>query len=104
MASAVVIMAYAYVDLRLHPWLAQETNFSMTPDLSQLPDLLHWGGRLLKENALMLLLGNALVLGGLVALAVTSLARLWHRKREFALSGERISVLPSQPTSVPPPH
>ena len=104
MASVIVIVAYAYVDLRLHPWLEQETNFSMTPDLSQLPDLLHWGGRLLKEHAFVLLLGNAVVLGGLLALVVTSLARLWQKKREFVLTGERISVLPSAPTSVPPPR
>ena len=104
MASVAVILAYAYVDLRLHPWLEQETHFSMTPDFSQLPDLLHWGGRLLKEHAFVLLLGNAVVLGGLIALGVTSMTRLWQRKRTFALTAERISVLPSAPTRVPPPR
>ena len=54
-ALTVVILAYAFIDLRMHPWLETEHHFTMTPDINQLPALLHWGGRLLKESAFSLL-------------------------------------------------
>jgi hypothetical protein len=104
-AMTAVILAYAVIDLRMNPWLAGETNFSMTPDFNQMDDLLHWGGRLLKEDAGVLLGCNALVLGGLLALVVHRVLIFVRRSapRETAMP-ERISVVPSSGTpSVPPP-
>ncbi|HEY4122944.1 MAG TPA: hypothetical protein VGM56_34000 [Byssovorax sp.] len=76
-----LILGYAAADLALHPRLRRETHFSMQPDLSRTPELVHWGGRLIKEGRMSLLVANALILGGLGALAIGSLAR--HvRKRE----------------------
>lgn len=100
----VLILGYAWVDLRLNPRLLMETQFSMKPDLSQLPDLLHWGGRLLNHRALSLLLGNAVMLAGLAALALHSAwrgIRSWRKRPP----SPRISIAPAPaPTSVPPPR
>ena len=104
---AVAILAYATLDLRLNPWLYEEHAFTMRPDLSQLPDLLHWGGRLLKESAFVLLASNALVIAGLLALLVHGVMRLFRRGRspeEANDEVERISVFPqTERLSVPPP-
>lgn len=100
---AVGILAYAWLDLQLHPQLLSETQFTLEPDLSQLGDLRHWGGRLLKHGAVSLLLGNALVLAGVLALTLHGGARLLQRWRGSSPSA-RISVVPgSVPTSIPPP-
>jgi hypothetical protein len=68
----VAVLGYAVIDLRMHPELRDETVFSMTPDLDQIgpqmASLPHWGGRLLKERAIGLLVCNALALGGFIAL------------------------------------
>ncbi|HET9931361.1 MAG TPA: hypothetical protein VFQ35_11760 [Polyangiaceae bacterium] len=94
------ILFYAWLDLRLNPRLLMETHFSMRPDLDQLPDLMHWGGRLLNHRALSLLVGNALVLGGVGALFGRGIVRFVQRVREREAS---VSIVPSPPpTSVPP--
>jgi hypothetical protein len=103
----VIILAYAFLDLRMHPWLLDESNFTMRPDLTRVGDLAHWGGRLLRENALSLLVGNALVLGGLLALCgrwVTRRIRAPAAAVETAVV-ERISVFPTEPPlSTRPPR
>jgi hypothetical protein len=99
---AIVILVYAIVDLRLTPELWTESHFSMRPDLEQILELRHWGGRLLREGAFSMLVGNALALGGLLALLTQSVVRLCTRWRKPA-ERDRISVIPSRaPTSVPP--
>jgi hypothetical protein len=75
------ILTYAALDLWLHPSLHQEMHFTMQPDVSQIGDLWHWGGRLLKEGAITLLVANAIVMGGLLALVGRSIARLVARLR-----------------------
>jgi hypothetical protein len=104
--SSIVILAYAMVDLTLHPWLRQETHFSMRPDLSRAGELVHWGGRLLKENAHSLLVCNALVLGGLLALVIHGAARLIRRSRDEASQGCDTSpdYALGPRLSEPPPH
>jgi hypothetical protein len=75
----------------------------MEPDLSRVTDLAHWGGRLWTHGAVGLLLGNAVILGGIVALLLRSGKRLVQRLHEEP-AVERISVIPAPaPTSVPPP-
>jgi hypothetical protein len=94
------ILFYAWLDLKLNPRLLMETQFSMRPDLDQLPDLMHWGGRLLNHRALSLLVGNAVVLGGIGALFGRGAVRIVKRIRE---RDESVSIVPSPPpTSVPP--
>lgn len=97
----VVVLAYAWLDLRLNPRLLRETQFSMRPDWEQLPDLMHWGGRLLNHQALSLLIGNALVLGGMAALIGRGLIRMIGRLRQRDEAA--VSIVPGPPpTSVPP--
>jgi hypothetical protein len=101
--ATLLIVAYAWVDLRLNPHLALETSFTLTPDLHRLSDLWDWGGRLLHHRALGLLLLNAVALGGILALAWRAGAALLRRLRS-PLESPRISIVPaSVPTSVPPP-
>lgn len=96
------VLAYAWLDLKLHPQLWRETQFSLKPNLQQLPDLAHWGGRLLKHGAVSLLIGNALVVAGVAALLTRGVVLLVRRLRGLH-SEQRISVVPgSVPTSVPP--
>jgi hypothetical protein len=76
------ILAYAFGDLALHPALRRETNFSMQPDLARIGELVHWGGRLLKEGHWSLLVSNALLLGGLAALVLGGVVRRIRRERE----------------------
>lgn len=94
------VLLYAWLDLRLNPRLLMETRFSMRPDWDQLPDLMHWGGRLLNHRALSLLIGNAVVLGGMAALLGRALLRVISRLRQR--EEPAISIVPAPPTSVPP--
>jgi hypothetical protein len=99
----VLLLLYSYCDLRMNPWLEGETHFSLKPDVSQLHDLWHWGGRLLRHGAVFLLVANAFVISGIAALAIHSVALFVQRKRAIATEN-RISVVPGgPPTSVPPP-
>ena len=99
------MLVYSYIDLRLNPWLETETHFSLRPDLTQLHDLWHWGGRLLRHGAVPLLFANAVVIAGIAALVMHSIALFVQRWRRPAASEEgRVSVVPgAAPTSVPPP-
>jgi hypothetical protein len=92
------ILGYAFLDLELHPWLREEQNFSMKPDLSRAPELVHWGGRLLRESHVSLLLANALILGGLLALTAHALMSRVRRPVEPTVDAdvERVSVFPPQ--------
>jgi hypothetical protein len=95
------MVVYSVVDLRLNPWLHHESYFSMRPDLSRLPDLMHWGGRLLRHGAVSLWITNALLISGAVALIIQSVLRIVKRLRSGKRAEERVSIV-SAPTSVPP--
>ncbi len=102
-ASTVVIVCYAWLDLRLTPRLAHETSFTLTPDITRFADLWDWGGRLLHHGAVGLLLLNAIGLGGLLALVIRS-ALAGIRGLRRSEDAVRVSIVPaSVPTSVPPP-
>ena len=101
--ATLIIVAYAWVDLRFSPQLAYETSFTLTPDVTRLGDLVDWGGRLLHHRAVGLLVLNAIALGGIAALVARSGLSLLRRART-PLDTPRVSIVPgSVPTSVPPP-
>lgn len=100
-ALTAAVIGYALLDLHLSPSLWHERYFSMQPDLTQIWDARHWGGRLVREGAWALLVPNALVLGGLVALTVHGIARLLSRRRDEAPL--RNSIAPPSVPSIPPP-
>src|SRR4030095_2864722 len=103
LAATLLIVGYAWVDLRFNPHLAFETNFTLTPDVTRLADLWDWGGRLLHHGAVGLLALNAIALGGIAAIVVRGALTLMRRLRT-PLDAARISIVPaSVPTSVPPP-
>lgn len=104
-ALTAVVIGYAALDLWLSPSLWNERHFSMQPDISQLWEVRHWGGRLMREQAWELLLPNAVVLGGLGALAVHGVARAFSRfsGRRTPEETDRISVVPASIPSIPPP-
>jgi hypothetical protein len=93
--SAAAILGYAIVDLEAHPWLRMETSFSVDPDLRRVPELVHWGGRLLHHQAWWLLVLNACILGGLLALVLGGLWRLGRGSAKHAV--ERVSIFPAPP-------
>jgi hypothetical protein len=96
----VCILGYAFLDLQHNPWLHEEHNFTMTPDLNQIWDLTHWGGRLLKEGAFGLLICNAILVAGILALVVSSVLRAVRtaaspgRTGTAELAPERMSLPP----------
>lgn len=103
LAATLLIVGYAWVDLRFNPHLAFETSFTLTPDVTRLSDLWDWGGRLLHHGAVSLLALNAIALGGLAAVVVRSAQSLVRRLRA-PIDPVRVSIVPgSVPTSVPPP-
>jgi len=103
LAATLLIVGYAWVDLRFNPHLAFETGFTLTPDVTRFADLWDWGGRLLHHGAVALLVLNAIALGGIAALVVRGGLALVRRLRT-PLDSPRISVVPGTvPTSVPPP-
>jgi len=104
----VVVLGYAAIDLWMHPWLGQETHFTMRPDFSQIGDLWHWGGRLLKEDAVMLLVANAVIIAGAFTLGVSALMRIGRRLKRAFEPEESVSSPASErifaaTPSVPPP-
>jgi hypothetical protein len=102
--ATLVILGYAWLDLQLNPHLSHETAFSLTPDASRLSDMWDWGGRLLHHQALGLLIGNAVALGGILALGLRGAVALLRRARSINDEAPRVSIVPaSVPTSVPPP-
>lgn len=102
---AVAIVAYGAVDRALNPWLTTERSFSMEPDLSRLPDLVHWGGRLW-HLSLPLLSFNAVLIGGLMSLLALSVFRQFKpRPRVRHDEAQRISIFVTEPRpSSPPSH
>ena len=103
LAATLLIIGYAWVDLRFNPHLSLETSFTLTPDIARLTDLWDWGGRLLHHGAFGLLVANAVALGGILALLVRGVLSLVRRLRS-PMETSRISIVPgSVPTSVPPP-
>jgi hypothetical protein len=103
LAATLLIIGYAWVDLRFNPHLSLETSFTLTPDVTRLTDLWDWGGRLLHHGAFGLLVANAVALGGILALVVRGVLSVVRRVRS-PMEQPRISIVPaSVPTSVPPP-
>jgi hypothetical protein len=104
LVATLLIVGYAWVDLRFNPHLSYETAFTLTPDLSRLGDLWDWGGRLLHHGALGLLALNAIAIGGIAAIVVRGAIALVQRLRVPCEHAPRVSIVPaSVPTSVPPP-
>ena len=95
-----LVVAYAFLDLSLSPALWSERSFSMEPDLSQIWEIRHWGGRLLRERAWGLLVCNALVLGGLGALVLHGAGR-WLLDRYSGASSSRTEFA-AKSASIPP--
>jgi len=62
-SSSLATLGYAYADLSLTPGLHQERGFSIHVDISRIGELWHWGGRLLNEGAIGLLVLNAIMVG-----------------------------------------
>jgi hypothetical protein len=81
-AGAIVL--YAFADLHFNPWLRVEGTLTLEPDFARIGDLAHWGGRLLRARAPMLLLGNSVILGGLFAFAAQAVIRVFTRRRRAA--------------------
>jgi hypothetical protein len=69
--NTIGILVYAVVDLLANPQIQLETELSIQPDVSRLPSLLHWGGRLIHHDMGGLLFLNAVFIGGLLALVVS---------------------------------
>jgi hypothetical protein len=102
----VATVAYAYVDLALSPGLHVESGFSVTLDVARIGELWHWGGRLVREGAVVLLACNAVVVGGLLALVTLWLAEsIQHLRRHLRASARADRQPPAAVAfgSVPPP-
>ncbi len=102
-ACSVLIVAYAACDLSLNPTLKSESTFTMQPDVARLPELAHWGGRLLHHRALGLLFANAVVLGGFFALFLGTALKVIARRRDPRATEQRVSVVPVITTPSTPP-
>jgi hypothetical protein len=103
LGATLIIVAYAWLDLRFSPHLELETGFTLTPDITRLSDLWDWGGRLLHHRAISLLVLNAIAFGGIVAIVARGALALVRRLRA-PVDAPRVSIVPaSVPTSVPPP-
>ena len=94
LGDSMSIDLYAVLDLQANPWLHQEQGFTLRPNLEQVPDVLPWGGRLMRHGAWPLLLSNALVLGGLVAVVVATMLGWWQRRQQPEPEPERVMVVP----------
>ena len=75
-SSSLATLGYAYADLSLTPGLHQERGFSIHIDITRIGELWHWGGRLLNEGAIGLLVLNAIMVGGILALLMLWLGQL----------------------------
>jgi hypothetical protein len=105
-SSSLATLGYAYVDLSLTPGLHQERGFSIHIDIGRVSELWHWGGRLLNDGAMGLLIFNAITVGGLLALVMLWLAqlaqRLWSPRRDVS-APEATATTSVALGSVPPP-
>jgi hypothetical protein len=105
-SSSLATLGYAYADLSLTPGLHQERGFSIHIDMTRIGELWHWGGRLLNEGAIGLLVLNAIIVGGFLALLMLWLGQLLQK----AIPGRRTATSAEGPAassvafgSVPPP-
>jgi hypothetical protein len=104
--TSLATLGYAYLDLHITPGLIQERGFSIDLDFTRVGELWHWGGRLLNEGAMSLLVFNAIIVGGFLALLVLWMAQLLRRVLQ-----PRTEPEPNAPSvsttvafgSVPPP-
>jgi len=104
--TSLATLGYAYVDLRVTPGLIQERGFSIDLDFARVGELWHWGGRLLNEGALSLLVFNAIIVGGFLALIVLWLGQLLRRAWQPRAESEPAPTSVSTTVafgSVPPP-
>jgi hypothetical protein len=107
-SSSLATLGYAYVDLSLTPGLHQERGFSIQIDIERVSELWHWGGRLLNDGAISLLVFNAIAVGGFLALLVLWLGQLVMRIWQVRRAAAPAAVEGSNATnvafgSVPPP-
>jgi len=105
LAATLLIVGYAWVDLRFNPHLSYETGFTLTPDVTRLADLWDWGGRLLHHGAVGLLALNAIALGGTLVgtEAGTMLTRGWWfgtRKRCTIAIAPRATIAVMPPSAM----
>lgn len=105
-SSSLATLGYAYADLSLTPGLHQERGFSIHVDMSRIGELWHWGGRLLNEGAISLLVLNAIVVGGFLALLMLWIGQLLNRVlagRRAASSADAAASTSVAFGSIPPP-
>ncbi len=105
-SSSLATLGYAYADLSLTPGLHQERGFSIQLDIERVGELWHWGGRLLNEGAIGLLIFNAIIVGGFLALLVLWLGQLAQQvlsARREARSAESPVSTTVAFGSIPPP-
>jgi hypothetical protein len=105
-SSSLATLGYAFADLNLTPGLHQERGFSIHIDMARIGELWHWGGRLLNEGAIGLLVLNAIVVGGLLALLMLWLGQLLQKAlpgRRTAATAEGSPASSVAFGSVPPP-
>ena len=104
--TSLATLGYAYVDLQVTPGLVQEKGFSIDLDLSRVGELWHWGGRLLNEGAMGLLIFNAIIVGGFLALIALWAGQLLRRALLARNDSERAATKVTTTVafgSVPPP-
>lgn len=77
--ASLATLGYAYVDLQVTPGLVHERGYSIDLDFARIGELWHWGGRLLNEGAIGLLVVNSILVGGFLALIVLWVGQLLRR-------------------------
>lgn len=105
-SSSLATLGYAYADLSLTPGLHQERGFSIHIDIARIGELWHWGGRLLNEGAFGLLVLNAIMVGGFLALLMLWLGQLLRRAvvgKAQQASGDAAASTSVAFGSIPPP-
>lgn len=104
-SSSLATLGYAYADLSLTPGLHQERGFSIHIDITRIGELWHWGGRLLNEGAMGLLVLNSLMVGGLLALLMLWVGQLLQKAlpARRAASAEKPASTAVAFGSIPPP-
>jgi hypothetical protein len=104
-SSSLATLGYAYADLNLTPGLHQERGFSIHIDITRIGELWHWGGRLLNEGAISLLVLNAIMVGGFLSLIMLwfgqLLSRILSSRRQASAEGASTKSVAFG--SIPPP-
>lgn len=104
--ASLATLGYAYVDLRVTPGLVHERGYSIDLDFARIGELWHWGGRLLNEGAIGLLVFNSIIVGGFLALLGLWIGQVLRRALQPQRGAEQA---PSSVTttvalgSIPPP-